>query len=175
MKHVNPTARPNLGATRVAMMFAAMLVASSSLLNADNSGAETAAITKIMRATWERPDAPLLVEPVVVVEEYAIAGWAQDKRGGRALLKRRGGVWEVILCGGDGLTEAEAVVAVGASPDLAARLAAGVRNAEARMAPTDRAKLSLFGGIVEVQPSSALGPGPHPPHGQGEAAPSHQK
>ena len=34
-----------------------------------------AAIKGLMRKTWERPSAPLSVDPVVVVDDHAIAGW----------------------------------------------------------------------------------------------------
>nr|WP_245278027.1 copper uptake system-associated protein [Rhizobium leguminosarum] len=37
---------------------------------------------------FERPDKPLDIAPVVIQADWAIVGWRQDGRGGRALLKK---------------------------------------------------------------------------------------
>ena len=66
----------------------ALLVAVSSAALAQDTSHEQAEIRNLMRATWERPNAPLSVDPVVVHDGYAIAGWVQDERGGRALLRK---------------------------------------------------------------------------------------
>ena len=103
-----------------------------------------------MRKTWERPDAPLSVDPVVVVEDYAIAGWIQDGRGGRALLRKKHGVWDVVLCSGDQLRLPDTVTATGATPELAGRLVANLLIAERRLSADQLAKLALFEGIVQM-------------------------
>src|SRR5690606_8167080 len=52
---------------------------------ADDSGQ----IVHIMKAQFDRPEAPLGVDAIVVDGGWAVAGWAQDGKGGRALLKKR--------------------------------------------------------------------------------------
>jgi hypothetical protein len=128
------------------------------------SGAEDA-IRALMKNTWERPGAALQVAPIIVEGDYAIAGWILEGHGGRALLIRRNGLWEVRLCGGSGLIKADAIRMAGASYEVAAKLAASIAQAEAAMPADDRSRLSLFQGIVEIDPGAAHGPGVA--HGQG--------
>jgi hypothetical protein len=51
-----------------------------------------------MKGMFDTPENPLSVEPVVVLGDNAIAGWVQGERGGRALLWRVDGQWEIRLC-----------------------------------------------------------------------------
>ena len=122
---------------------------------AQNSLAEQDEIRTLMRQTWERPGAPLSVDPVVVLEGYSIAGWVQDDRGGRALLRKKQETWEVVLCSGDHLRSPETITAVGASEDLARRLVQALLAAEGGLPPDRLVKLSSFEGIVRMD---AAGP-----------------
>ncbi len=61
------------------------------------------AVTAVMMAQFDTPETPLTVDPVVVEGDHALASWAQDGRGGRALLERRHGQWVIVLCGGPDL------------------------------------------------------------------------
>lgn len=136
----------------------AVLVAVLAPAWAQDTSADQAEVKQLMRKTWERPDAPLSVEPVVVVEDYAIAGWVQDARGGRALLRKRQGAWDVVLCSGDHLRSPETVMATGAPHDLATRLVSRLLAAESILAPEILTKFSLFDGVVRMD-------GSHHPHG----------
>lgn len=53
---------------------------------------EQADIRKLLMATFDKPEARLQIEPIVV----------QGERGGRALLPRHGKTWQITVCGGDG-------------------------------------------------------------------------
>lgn len=125
-----------------------MLAGISAPAMAQDASADQAEIRTLMRKTWERPDAPLSVEPIVVVDDYAIAGWVQDDRGGRALLRKRHGKWDVVLCSGDYLRVPETVIATGAPPELASLLAARLQAAESVLPPQLLTKFSLFDGVV---------------------------
>ena len=124
---------------------------------AHEATADQAEIRQLMRKTWERPDAPLSVEPMVVVENYAIAGWVQDGRGGRALLRKVHQLWDVVLCSGDHLLSADTVQATGATAELARRLVAQLSDAESRIAPAVLAKFSSFDGIVLMDGAKSHG------------------
>ena len=78
----------------------------------DKNAAE---VRSAIRAIWDKPGASVEVDPVSVVGNHAIAGWTQEKRGGRALLRRDHGKWTVIVCGGDGLAKANALRQTGMS------------------------------------------------------------
>ena len=68
---------------------------------ADATGMTDAdAIIASLKAQFETPDHPLSVDPVVVQGDHALASWAQGDKGGRALLQRVDGQWQVVLCGG---------------------------------------------------------------------------
>lgn len=69
------------------VLLAAALAACSGSPTPAAAQADEKAIAVQMHVTWDRPIAPLDVGPIVVQEDYAIAGWTQAKMGGRALLK----------------------------------------------------------------------------------------
>ena len=126
---------------------------------------EDKAIAHVMKKQFEKPDAPLQVAPVSVEGDYAVAGWIQHGRGGRALLKKEKAQWTIQLCGGDGLLQASALSMTGMSQAAAGRLAAKVAAAEKKLTADQRRQLSLFDGIVKVEGGAHAA---HPPaHGAG--------
>lgn len=108
------------------------------------------AIERLMRHTWERPEAPLDVGPVIVDEGYAVAGWTQGERGGRALLRRAESGWRVVICAGDALLEPATLGDAGLSPELASRLAERVSAAEQGIPVERRRQFALFEGTLRV-------------------------
>ncbi len=122
--------------------------------------ADAHAITRVLKATWERPDAPLRVDPVVVQGGVAIAGWFQGERGGRALLRKRmpGEAWEVTFCAGDALKDPQGLVGTGLNATQAQALSTALIEAEARLSGADRAQLASFEGVVKIQAGAAHGP-----------------
>lgn len=54
---------------------------------------EVEAVRVTMKGIWEKPGAPLTIDPVSVVENYALADWEQGDTGGRSLLRKKGGRW----------------------------------------------------------------------------------
>jgi hypothetical protein len=71
------------------------------------------AIIDVMKAMFDKPEAPLSVDPVVVMGDAALASWAQGDMGGRALLARKDGLWSITLCGGPDLRAPEFLAANG--------------------------------------------------------------
>ncbi len=140
-----------------AVLAAAMLVAAA-LPTLTSETADKAAIQSIMRGTFDKPEAPLGVEPVVA-SDYAIAGWAQGDMGGRALLRRKGREWSIVLCSGDALKSADALVKAAVPAATADALAKGLAEAEARLDPKVVAQFSRFEGLVMMDEA-----GHHPPH-----------
>ena len=70
-------------------------------------------ITQVILKQWDKPESPLNVAPIVVAADYAMVGWTQGKKGGRALLHKHHGNWQVLLCGGDALTKTEQLTKAG--------------------------------------------------------------
>lgn len=134
---------------------------------------DTDAIGAVMMKTWDKPDARLTVEPVVVSGDHAIAGWSQGDMGGRALLRKNGAHWDVVLCAGDDLKKTGVLTKVGLPAAAASVLSADLARAEAKLPPDRLALLSKFEGLVMIgsdghhAPALADGhhqPG-HKPHG----------
>lgn len=124
-----------------------------------------AAIRHLMMATFDRPDDRLLVEPISMSGDVAIAGCAQGGRGGRALLRRSGDHWKIVLCAGDTLKDAAALQTFGLPAEQAAALASAVVAAEGKLDPALVAKFSTFDGVMMIEDG-----GHHPPvEGHGTA------
>jgi periplasmic copper chaperone A len=109
------------------------------------------AIPAKMKAMFETAGKPLTVAPVVIQGDWAIAGWLQEGRGGRALLKKKGNGWSIHLCSGDGLKQAHALKAMGLSEADASTLSASLADAEAHVDPKTLALFASFEGTVMVE------------------------
>ncbi|RFO95160.1 hypothetical protein DIC66_19820 [Rhodoferax lacus] len=119
-------------------------------------------ITQVMTRQFEKPEAALTVLPVSVEGDYAVAGWLQGTRGGRALLKRDKNHWAIAVCGGSGLTQASVLQSIGMQGDAAARLAAAVVAAEGKLGADKRKLFDGFEGMVKV--NAAQGHAGHSEH-----------
>jgi hypothetical protein len=124
------------------------------------------AIEHVMKAQFDKPEAPLTVVPVTVEGDYAIAGWIQKDRGGRALLKAEGGKWTIRVCAGDGLLRVSTLEMAGVSGPIAKRLAEKVAAAEKRLPVDQVKKFSLFEGVLKIEAGSQHGNGHS--HGSGQ-------
>ena len=133
-----------------ALIAITIAMSSAWMAQATETTPEDASIRQVLMATFDKPEARLVVDPVVVVGAHAVAGWVQGERGGRALLERRGTEWRLALCAGDGLKEAKVLRAAGIADAVAHMLAEGVATAEARLTAAQRAKFSTFDGMVRI-------------------------
>lgn len=118
---------------------------------------ETQQIEHLMKHTWEKPGTPLDVGPVSTVEDYAIAGWTQGERGGRALLQRTAEGWRVVLCAGDSLLDSATLRDAGVPEARIGTLQGKAREAEARQPAARIRQFALFQGQVRVDAGHAHG------------------
>ncbi|MEY2689537.1 MAG: hypothetical protein RL375_3736 [Pseudomonadota bacterium] len=116
------------------------------------------AIRHVLMATFDKPEARLSVDPVVVVGTHAVAGWSQGERGGRALMRRGADGWQIVLCAGDGLKQASVLRDAGIDGPSADRLARELASAESRLSADQRARFASFEGVVKMDAH-----GNHPP------------
>ena len=131
-------------------------------LFAADPASDVAAIQSLLKLAFEKPDAPLVVDPVTVGKTHAVAGWRQQQRGGRALLKQQGASWTIVLCSGEPLTRADGLMEAGVPADEARALASGIARQEARLDDGARRMLSSFEGTVDMTSHSL--PSHHPQH-----------
>jgi hypothetical protein len=84
----------------------------------------------------------------------------QGDVGDRALLRRHGAEWHLILCSGDTLKEAKLLQLFGLNAEEAESLVKAIVDAETQLDPALVAKFSTFDGIVMINKD-----GRHPPVG----------
>ena len=132
--------------------------------HAASAGVDADDIRMVMKKQFDRPDAPLSVEPITVHGSTAVAGWVQENRGGRALLRKTHGRWTISACAGDGLTQADVLHMAGLQPAAAQALARAVQRAESSLSKEKLALFASFEGMVQIDP-----------HAQGDHHNVHQK
>lgn len=108
------------------------------------------AIEALLNARFDTSDSPLTIAPVVVSGSAAIAGWAQDKRGGRALLRRDEKGWFIELCSGASLILPATLQSHGLPAKEAEALLQKTKAAEAALGPDRIARLDSFEGTLIV-------------------------
>jgi hypothetical protein len=108
-------------------------------------------ITQAMLKQWDKPESRLNVAPIVVAKDYAIVGWTQGKKGGRALLHKHHGNWQVLLCGGDALTKTEQLTKAGLDAKTANALIKEFKKQAQQLSPLETEKMSLFEGVVNIR------------------------
>jgi periplasmic copper chaperone A len=145
------------------LTFAAAIALSLPVLAAAHES-DAHQIEHSMKRQFDRPDAPLQVAPVTVVGEHAVAGWTQQARGGRALLRKDKAGWSITLCAGDGLLQPQVLASAGVPAAQARQLAAAVGAAEARLPAAQRQLFASFEGVVKVQAGHGHTPAAHTGH-----------
>jgi periplasmic copper chaperone A len=129
------------------------------------------AIEHVMKRQFDKPQSPLKVAPIAIEGAYAVAGWLQDDRGGRALLRKQKDGWRIVVCAGDGLKRADMLVQAGMGADAAQKLALQLKGLESRLPAQTLKKFASFEGVVHVDAASAHGHAAdkHAPAGTGHA------
>lgn len=146
--------------TLAAAIWVALVVCPSWAQDATKSSSHATAaneeqsVERAMKLLFDKPGAPLKVAPVSIEGPYAVAGWVQNERGGRALLKKESGRWAIEVCGGDGLTQAASLSMAGVEASLASKLAQKVSIAEKRLPADQIKKLGMFEGVMKVDGGS---------------------
>lgn len=107
-------------------------------------------ITSILMAQFDTPETPLTVAPVTVQGTAAIAGWAQDGRGGRAFLRQDDKGWFIELCAGSSLMLPATLQSLGLSETDATALLEKATAAEAALGAETIALFDSFDGTLMV-------------------------
>ncbi len=157
------------------IVLAVVISLSLGLAAIDRAWADEAAhhIVHVMKAQFDTPENPLMVDPVSIEGGFAVAGWSQGGKGGRALLKLVDGTWTIHLCAGVGLKQARLLHEAGMDMASAEKLAALVASDEAQMDGKQVALFDSFEGTVMIGAEGHAGHGIHGTHGtHGAEAPS---
>lgn len=149
---------------RQSLLLAFSALAFSSHAHQAHGTDDTQAITHVMKRQFDRPDAPLIVQPVTILGDAAVAGWTQDGKGGRALLRKEKSAWAIHVCAGKGLTQSDVLAMTGLSKNVATELAQRVVKAEANLTAQQRTLLDSFEGMLNVGGPGAPAHGAHGAH-----------
>jgi hypothetical protein len=147
---------PPLRATILGFSLRTAVVASAFLMvlcAANAQSDDQASIAKLLHGMFDRPDMQVTIAPVVVSGDYAIAGWTQAEAGGRALLRKKEQQWSLILCAGDEIKSAHALITAGIIEDNANTLHRDLATAESALPKEQVAMFSRFQGIMMMDGS----------------------
>lgn len=100
--------------------------------------------------TYDQPQSKVETNPIALSAEFALADWVQDKNGGRALMHKVKGAWQIIACGGDGFKNLSALVDAGIPKSTAQALVSQLSAAEKALPPERVKQFSLFGTAAAV-------------------------
>jgi hypothetical protein len=106
---------------------------------------DEAQIQAVIGKTYDKPNNKVNTTPISVADDFAVADWTQGKRGGRALMKRIDGNWEILACGNDGLKDTKSLVKAGMSEKTASAIVKKLSDLEKLEDPRRLAKFNLFG------------------------------
>lgn len=128
-------------------------------------GTDAEQIEALLKAQFDRPEAPLTVAPITVQGHVAVAGWSQDGNGGRAFLRKDDHGWFVELCSGESLVLPATFQSMGLGRAEAEQLVAAVNGAEASAGADLIARLNAFEGTVIIGREGMGGHGHDATHG----------
>ena len=107
-------------------------------------------IKALLMAQFDTPETPLTVDPITVQGTVAIAGWAQDGRGGRAFLRQDDKGWFIELCSGASLMLPATLQSLGLTAADAEALLTNAKAAEAALGAEVTALLDSFDGTLMI-------------------------
>ena len=110
----------------------------------DNENSNKKEVEYLLLKTFDKPDNKLLVNPIVIEKDYAIAGWTQGSAGGRALLNKKSDKWIIILCSGDELKKVQLLKEIGMNDTDALNLSNKLAIEETKISPQKLAMFALF-------------------------------
>ncbi len=109
---------------------------------------------RLMRM-FDKPEARLVVGPIAVAGNAALADWTQGAMGGRALLRYRDNIWRVELCAGDGIKNESALAMAGIRPDRGRAIVAELNDEERAETPERLKQIASFSGVVRMHGGEA--------------------
>jgi hypothetical protein len=128
---------------------------------ATGEATEAASIRTLISTIYDKPEARVQTDPVVVIGDHAVADWIQGERGGRALMRREQGKWQVVMCAGEGLRHADTLQQGGVPATTAKQMAKKLAQAEKPLASSLRKQFDLFGSTSDPINKEHAG---HPAH-----------
>ena len=112
--------------------------------------ADIDAARKAVLAVFDKPDAPLHVDPIAADGGYAVADWLQGSMGGRALLRETASGWRIVLCAGMALKSSVELQKIGLPKSAADAISERLSNREKAVEPAKLEQIDRFDGVVRM-------------------------
>lgn len=125
-------------------------LALTACVGGDGASSAEQGVRTFLQGVFDRPESRLVVPSVAFAGDYAVAGWLQDGRGGRTLLKRSADGWEFVVCGGEELCSPAGLREAGLPFALVEPMAQAVQASEASLPAHQRATLGDFKGLMKM-------------------------
>ncbi|MEN0036759.1 MAG: copper uptake system-associated protein [Cellvibrio sp.] len=130
-------------------IIATCLIAMASVVNAHDAVDDKQSIRHVINSTYDTPQHKVLIDPIVIQGNHAVASWIQQDKGGRVVLYRSvEGAWDIVLCSGKAVTETDFLVKTGISKAEADLLATELASAETKLGSEKIALFDSFKGVV---------------------------
>jgi hypothetical protein len=132
---------------------ATFMIAGAALFGAACSSASSeseAAIAAVVKQRLEKSGAELTVAPIAADGAFAVAGWTQGEKGGRALLQKGSKGWLLVLCGGESLRSMQGLARLGVPQHQAMEITKELAREEKRVSAERLAKMASFTGEVRM-------------------------
>ena len=142
------------------IVLASAMTAPTLAQNAD--AIEYKKISKLISSTYDQPHHKVETAPISIANDFAIADWVQGEKGGRALLRRSQGKWEIMVCGGDGLKDLNALGNAGINKATAQALVTQLNTAEKSLTAERVKRFGLFGTTIDDHHAGQKTPNSHP-------------
>lgn len=119
------------------------------MTNVQAAGDEFQQVRAVINTLYDTPQHKVVIDPIVIQGQHAVASWVQQNRGGRVVLYRTvEGQWSIVLCAGSAVTHTAFLVETGISHMDAELLAQGLIAAEAKLGKEKIALFDSFNGVV---------------------------
>lgn len=102
-------------------------------------------IRAVISSTYDKPGIKVKTDPIAIVGDFAVADWIQGDNGGRALLQKSKGKWEITSCGGDAFKDVNTLMSTGIPRNTAEQLVQQLGQAEKSLSAEHVRRFGLFG------------------------------
>jgi hypothetical protein len=97
-----------------------------------------------LKKIFDKPTAPLAVDAIAVASNFSLASWSQERKAGRALLRKKGNQWEIVVCGGKDLKKISALAKAGVPSTDAELLVSDLSKKELQLPASLRLQFDSF-------------------------------
>ena len=146
-------------------LIAIFLIVLTTAAHAHDAIDDKQSIRNTINNTYDTPQHKVVIEPIVIQGEFAVASWIQQDKGGRVVLFRNAQEkWDIVLCSGEAVKEVEFLVQIGIPQSDADELTKALVAAEENLDAEKIALFDSFKGVVRGSHDSVHETGHSPNH-----------